>query len=282
MAEMEYEEIDLRPVSDAQPPAPPPQRPRRGTWIAALLILVVAVTGYLVYRNRASSSTPVAAETPDTPPAAPTPLGAEADAIALPPLDETDEIVRQLVSKLTSHPSVVAWLATDDLIRTFTVVMSNIASRERASGHVPVLKPRAQFAVDERGEDIYMSPRSHARYTQLATAASSVAPADAARLYTMLKPRIEDAYKELGFPDAPFDQTLERAIVLLLNTPIPTGPVRLQPAGANSYAFADPKLEVLTPSQKLLIRFGPDNQRAVQSSLRAMALALGIAEDRLP
>jgi hypothetical protein len=31
---------------------------------------------------------------------------------------ETDAIVRQLVTKLSSHPTALAWLATDGLIRT--------------------------------------------------------------------------------------------------------------------------------------------------------------------
>ena len=34
--------------------------------------------------------------------------------------------------------------------------------------------------------------------------------------------------------------------------------------------------------QKMLIRFGPDNQRAVQTALRNIALALGIPPDHLP
>ena len=56
----------------------------------------------------------------------------------------------------------------------------------------------------------------------------------------MLKPRIDDAYKELGLPDTTFDQTLERAIVVLLKTPIPEGRVPVEPNGAVVYRFADP------------------------------------------
>jgi hypothetical protein len=99
-------------------------------------------------------------------------------------------------------------------------------------------------------------------------------------LYTMLKPRIEEAYQELGVVDVTFDQTLERAIVVLLKTPLPEGPVSVEPDGG-VYRFADPALERLTPTQKLLIRFGPENQRAVQTSLLNVALALGIPPERL-
>ena len=69
---------------------------------------------------------------------------------------------------------------------------------------------------------------------------------------------------------------------MLLKTPLHDGRIPVEPNGAVVYRFADPALEKLTPSQKLLIRFGPDNQRAVQSSLRNIALALGIPPERLP
>jgi hypothetical protein len=283
---MDDQDLDLQQPTD-EPTifiAPPPETSHTGPRIlAALLIVAVVVTGYFVFRNRnpASSAQPPASSLSDAPPAAAPPLGAEAEAVTLPPLDESDEAVRELVKSLSSHPSVLAWLASDDLIRTFTVVVSNIATGDSAAGQVPTLKPGTGFLVEERGEDLFVNPRSYARYTPLATAATSIDPAGAARLYTTLKPRIGDAYRELGYPETLFDRTLERAIVLLLTTPIPSGRVAVHPAGV-VYGFADPKLEALTPSQKLLIRFGPDNQRAVQSSLRAIALALGIPPERLP
>ena len=60
----------------------------------------------------------------------------------------------------------------------------------------------------------------------------SVDPAGAARLYTVLKPRIDEAYAELG-SDVPFDRTLERAIVMLLRAPVLDG-VQLDPKGSSS------------------------------------------------
>ena len=292
---MEYQDRDqdqdlnLRPPSDDTPiilPVPVEKSNSGLKLIAAgVLVVAVAVTGYLVFRNR-SGTAPVsesaAAATPAPPTDASSPLGADAPAIDLPPLDESDDVVRGLVKELSSNPSVAAWLATDDLIRNFTVVVSNIATGESATGRVPVLKPRGAFMVEERGEDLFINDSSFGRYLPLATAATSINPEGAAILYTTLKPRIEEAYAELGYPETTFDQTLERAIVTLLKTPLPQGPVPVEPDGAVSYRFADPSLEKLTPSQKLLIRFGPDNQRAVQTSLRNIALALGIPAERLP
>ena len=252
---------------------------------AAFLVVVVALAGYFVFRNRevktpqgAASTAPPPAQTPE----AAAPLGADVPAIDLPPLDQSDAVVRGLVKELSSNPAVAAWLMTDHLIRNFTAVVSNIAAGQPAAGQITVLRPRARFQVEERREDTFIDARSYARYLPLATAATSVDPQDAAKLYSTLKPRIEEAYRDLGNPDSTFDSTLERAIVVLLKTPVPQGRVPIQPNGAVTYRFADPALEKLTPVQKLLIRFGPDNQRTVQTSLRNIALALGIPAERLP
>jgi DUF3014 family protein len=285
---MEYQDFDFRTSSDDTPiigSAPIDQPPVWPKLVAAgVLVVAVAVTGYLVFRNRgvtAPASAPATAPA-SAPTDAASPLGADVAPIDLPPLDESDDVVRGLVKELSSNPAVAAWLATDNLIRNFTVVVTNIASGEPAAGRVPALRPTGGFQVEERGEDLFINSRSYARYLPLATAATSIDPQGAAKLYSQLKPRIEDAYKELGRPDSTFDQTLERAIVMLLKTPLAEGRVPIQPGGAVVYRFADPALEKLTPSQKLLIRFGPDNQRAVQTSLRNIALALGIPPERLP
>ena len=251
---------------------------------AVMLVVAVATTGYLVFRNRQVAAPPNASAATPAPAATEVSkgLGADGPAIDLPPLDESDDVVRGLVKELSSNPSVAAWLMTRNLIRNFTVVVSNIAAGEPAARQVTVLRPKGAFQVEDRGEDLFINSRGYSRYLPLATAASSVNPGDAAKLYTMLKPRIDEAYAELGQAGTTFDQTLERAIVLLLKTPVPEGRVPVEPNGAVGYRFANPVLEKLTPTQKLLIRFGPDNQRAVQTSLRNIALALGIPPDRLP
>jgi hypothetical protein len=262
---------------------PPPRRPP-GVWmIVAGLLVAAAIAAYVAFggRTRPAHVTTGAArvEVPQ-PPAQP--LGGNAAPIALPPLDQTDSLVRDLVKQLTANPRVAAWLTTQGLIRNFVVVVSNVAEGKTPAGQLRVLHPSAGFHVVERGGDAYIDPRSYERYDGLAAAAASIDPAGAARLYATLKPRIEEAYRDLGMPDTPFDRTLERAIVLLLETPIVDDPVEAEPQGGVGYRFAAPKLEALPAAQKQLLRMGPRNVRTIQSSLRAVALALGIPAGRLP
>ena len=265
----------------ANPPVytPPPRRSSL-PWIAAVVGVVILV-GVFVYLRRAD----VAVEPDPTAsvdePVAPATLGTDVEPVDLPSLDDTDALVRRLIGMLSSHPQVAAWLATDGLIRNFVVVVENISLGQTPAGHLRALRPRGSFRVVERGDRFILDSRNYDRYNGLADAAASIDAAGAARLYSMLKPRIEDAYGELGHQE-PFDRALERAIVSLLRAPLLEGPVAVEPRGAAEYQFADSRIERLTPAQKQLVRMGPRNVRAIQQKLREIALALGVPAERLP
>jgi hypothetical protein len=276
-------EYELLQTAGQPPDTPPPRRPL-GLWLAvAGLLAATAIAAYVAFGGRTTSAPvttkPERVEAPQPPLP---PLGGAAAPIVLPPLDQTDPVVRDLLKQITSHPRVAAWLATQGLIRNFVVVVSIVAEGRTPAGQLRVLRPSAGFHVIERGGDLYIDPRSYERYDGLAAAAASIDPAGAARLYATLKPRIEEAYRDLGVPATPFDRTLERAIVLLLKTPTVEDPVRAEPQGGVGYGFAAPDFEALPAAQKQLLRMGPRNVRSIQSSLRAIALALGIPPERLP
>jgi hypothetical protein len=134
--------------------------------------------------------------------------------------------------------------------------------------------------VDRDGRG-YVDARSYDRYVPITEAVVSVDPAGAARLYGTLKPRIEEAYGELGSQDPEFDHVLEGAIVALLRTPIVDDAARVRPKGIG-YQFGDARLEGLSAAQKQLLRMGPHNARLIQQRLREIALALGVAQEALP
>jgi hypothetical protein len=151
------------------------------------------------------------------------------------------------------------------------------------SKQLSVLRPSAAFHVVETGGRTYIDPRSYNRYDAVADAVGSIDPRGAANVYATLKPRIEEAFRELGFPARRFDQVLETAIVTLLRTPARDSPLEVRRhVDAFGYGFADARLEDLSPAQKVLLRMGPRNARIVKAQLREVALALGIPPDHLP
>lgn len=274
-------DLEIRQASE--PPEPATSGGGRGiVLVVGLLIVAAGVAAYVLLRGPAPASEPAAPAATAPAPAAIEPLGGAPAPVVVPPLDETDALVRELVRQLTSHPSVAAWLTTDGLLRNFVVAVANIADGSSPAVHLRTLRPSAPFRVIETRQGTVIDPRSHARYDSLAAAIAGIDPAGAAKVYATFKPRIQEAYRDLGHPDTPFDRTLEAAIVELLRTPVVEGPIRVEPAGGVAFAFANPGLESLSAAQRQLLRGGPDNTRRIQQALRAIAEALGIPAGRLP
>jgi Protein of unknown function (DUF3014) len=268
-------------TAESYPATLSPTRPV-GVWVVVVALIAAAgAAAYiaLVWRARPAPPGPSARTTTATTP--PPSLGGTPESITVPPLDASDTLVRTLVQALSESPAVMAWLPTNGLIRNFTVVVANIADGATPALHLKVLRPPSPFRIVERDGNPYVDPRSYDRYAVIADAVASVDPAGAARLYATLKPRIEEAHRDLGSPDQSFDRTLERAIVTLLETPIVDGQVRLKLKGIG-YAYADERLESLTAAQKQLLRMGPRNVRIIEARLREIALALGIPPTQLP
>ena len=270
--------------------APEPERPRSGGVPVAGVIAVVVVVAalafwYLWIRQPApaqgAATVPAAQAPAQAGTAARTPLGPVVEPEELPPLFLTDPLVRDLLERLSSRPEIAAWLTTAGLIRNFVVCLDNVASGQTPARQLRRLAPSAPFKAEARGSALVIDSRSYVRYNGLADATTSLDPAGLARIYARLKPRLAEAYRELGHPDGDIDNAVERAIVMLLQAPVPDGDIRLRQK-VLSYRFETEALEDLEPVQKQLIRMGPRNQRAIQTSLRAIARALGIPENRLP
>ncbi len=278
---------DFRLGSDPEPP--PGQEPDRASrapiWIATLLLAIaVAVAVGVILLRRPGQ--PPASEPAAQAGAAPQtdvrdPLGPAVEPIELPPLVLTDPLVRELLGGLSSSPTLAVWLATDGLIRAFVVSVENVAEGSSPARHVRALAPRSPFRTLDEGGAITIDPRSFSRYDGIANAAAAMEPVDLARVYSMLKPRLVEAYKELGHPDGDFDAVVERAIGHLLQTPVVEDPMVLRPR-VLSFRYERADLEALSPAQKQLLRMGPRNVKVVQQQLRAVARELGIPLTRLP
>jgi hypothetical protein len=202
--------------------------------------------------------------------------------IALPPLDQSDTVVRLLVGALSSHPGLASWLMTDHLVRRFVVTVENVADGSNPAQHVPFIRSPRRFVTSSVAGELRIDPRSYGRYDGAAAIVDSIDVQGAARLYRQLQPVITEAYAELGHPEGGFDETLERALHRLLETPVvERQPVPIQPRSI-FFEFTDQELERLAPVQKQFMGMGPQNMRIVQAKLRDLAAALGLSTARLP
>jgi hypothetical protein len=278
---------DLRLNEPGQPHLPPRQRPRSGSMLVPVLviaIIVAAAIGAYFWRHRAAPQQQTAQAATQPEPVKPEPTGPQAvkgDDIALPPLDESDALVRQLVSQLSSHPRVMSWLATDGLLRNFALVVTNIASGGTPIKALRSQRPTAPFTVHDTPRGTVIDPASYRRYDGYADAVAGLDARNTAKLYETLKPRIAEAYKDLGYPDADIDAALKQAIIVLLSAPRLEGDVPVVQTSV-SWKFADPQIEALPQAQRQLIRMGPRNERIIQDKLREIAPFLGIDPAQLP
>ena len=274
-------DLDLQMPSRDTSSSPQPPRKRPTALLLTALALLLALAAGFLYLRRPAPPSPVA-DNVNEPAQTPAPAVAEpGEQIVLPPLDETDALVRRLVGALSTHPTVAAWLTTDGLILNFVVVTTRIASGQTPVAELKAIGPMVRFRPRTSGNDAYLDRAGYRRYDRYAAAVSALDARGAARLYATLKPRIADAYRRTGGVGNDFDAVLERAFVELLGTPVAAGDVALRPKGI-VYAFADPRLQNLSAAQKQLLRMGPQNVEAVQGKLREIASHLAIPESRLP
>jgi hypothetical protein len=261
------------------PSSPPPDTKPWWPWLAGLVALLVVAGGAVMLWRLWVRPLPSPASTAARPaaalPVARVPLGPSVPAVELPALDLTDPLVRELLARLSSSPEVGAWLATDGLIRNFVVSVENVAEGRSPARHLRRLAPASGFRVTVRGGALAIDSRSYDRYNGLADAVASFDAAGLARLYATLKPRLAEAYKELGHPEGDIDAAVERAVAHLLETPAIAGDVPLV-APTVSYRFADPNLESVSPAQKQLLRMGPRNRQIILDKLQELAAVLGI------
>jgi hypothetical protein len=124
--------------------------------------------------------------------------------------------------------------------------------------------PLPQYEVD---------PANYQRYTPYVELLEAVDPAQLAAAVRRWQPLLEEAFRQLGYPEGNFDQRLRSVIDEALAAPEPRQPIRLVKPEAY-YLYADPELESLTAGQKALLRMGPENAARVKARLAAFREAL--------
>ncbi len=261
-------------TSDGDTPEPdsPALLPRL---LVGLLLGVLVGLGYVVWRSQAPASpAPVAAATAPVPNAASADPAAVAPAVVLPPLEESDSAVRDLLGPASSHPSWRSWLTLDDLVRRFTAAVTNLAAGDSPTAHLRALAPKGPFAVRRSGSRLVIDPATYSRYDALADVIGSTDTAALATAYKNLKPLFEAARRELGETTA-IDATMAGLGKTIVSVPVIDQPIEVHEQGA-VYAFAEAKLEERSAAEKHLLRLGPRNLRIIQAKVKDLLAAAGL------
>ena len=244
--------------------------------------IIIAVAWWLYYQPESpptagvQAPSPVAA-TPAEPavkhPVTPAPEELEAAAPVLdltqplPELHESDAPIADILAGLFADQKLDRFFILEHFIERFVVMVDNLPRAELPRTHRPVKQTPGTFiAQGERGQ-LTIDPANYQRYTPMVKILAALDTRQTVAVYKRLYPLFQEAYEDLGYPDAYFNDRLIEVIDHLLATPQVADPVHLvQPKAL--YLFADPDMEALSAGRKILIRCGPENAIQIKSILR--------------
>lgn len=251
----------------------------RNALIILLILLIVVLVGYflLIQKKELPEKALIKLKEEVTLPA----IEEKKEATAPVSMAESDDYIRTIAREISTHPRLTTWLKTKNIIRKFTAAVDNIANGQSPRKQVDFFYPRGSFTVVKRGERLIIDQASYRRYDPLVDVFISLDIKGCVSLFRSLKPLFQEAYREIGYPEADFEATLIRAIFELLRTPVVENEIVVE-RGIFNYFMVDPFLEELSEAQKHLLRMGPDNVAAIQIKLREIALLLDVPEYRLP
>jgi len=259
-------------------------------WIGLVLLIFIAIglAFYLFFYHPSEEPTPIGQPGEKESPLPPSPQALQEKEKGISPipyvgLEKSDARMRKEAKGLSPHPKIAEWLKNENIIWIITAAVDNIADGLSPRAHLSFLSPQKGFEVTGKSPKLYLDPQGFNRYNLVADVFSSLDAQATIRTYKELKLYFQGAYRELGYPNRDFQETLVRAMVELLHAPIIEGKILLEEEeeGIN-YRIVDDYLEDLSDAQKHLMRMGPKNVRKIQAKLREMALALEVPENQIP
>lgn len=187
------------------------------------------------------------------------------------------EDVPAALANLLGARTVASFLQTEDFARRVVATIDSLGRSHSPTAAWPVRPTEGRFTVEERPDGPVIAADNAARYTPFVLLAGTLDVGRAVKLYRRMYPLLQQAYGHLGFGDRYLNDRVIEVIDLLLATPEPDAPPRLQLTEVRGpvpstrpwerYQFADPELEALAAGQKILVRVGPVNERRLKAKL---------------
>jgi hypothetical protein len=256
-------------------------------WPHESAVLDVPSTGqprpYALSAASAPTPAPVSvAAAAGAPPAIQHPLAAietpaSSSARELPRLDDSDARLKDELNAWLGRKKVQQFLQLDAFVRRVVATVDSLAREHAAPALWPVLTTPGRFATLKSGERELISPDNAQRYSALVQFIEVVDARQGVQLYASLYPLFQQAYEELGYPRAYFNDRLVQVIDTLLATPVIEEPLEVTLIEVKGpipserpwtrYEFADERLQSLAAGQKMLLRMGAVQHRRLRAKL---------------
>ena len=251
--------------------------------------IIIAIAWWLYDQPGPPATTRMPPPTTVAPPAKPViehpvaPLAEELEAAApvldleqpLPKLQESDMPMAEILARLFADQKLDRFFILEHFIERFVVMVDNLPRSQLPKTHRPIRQTPGTFLARGERDQLTIDPANYQRYTPLVNILAALDTKQTVAVYKRLYPLFQEAYENLGYPDAYFNDRLIEIIDHLLTAPQVVDPVYLiQPKAL--YLFADPDMEELSAGRKILVRCGPENAIRIKSILRDYRKELAI------
>jgi hypothetical protein len=184
-----------------------------------------------------------------------------------------------LLERVSSNELIRRFVAESDWVRRWAIVTDNLAEGASPRRQLTFAAPARPFTVEERGGATVIAAGSYRRYDAFGDAVASIDAEAIAAVYRAVHDPVEAAYRTLGYPSAPFDGVVARALERIEAAPVLDGDVIVRGEEA-LFVFEDSRLERLRDVEKHLLRMGPRNTRLLQAKAREIRRALALPRPR--
>lgn len=272
-----------------------PRNSSSGSMIAIIIVVaVVAAAAFYFLRDKAPETSETIATPIAVPPQAVTSSATSSVAPIveyqapepvveeepLPSLNESDSSVLSALQQLRGE-GLLNLLVPQEVLRKFVLAVNNVAEGKVIHEYRPVVSPPPPFApetfsVTVEGNAVdqeRIANRNFARYEPYVTTLALIDSDAAVAVYRRFYPLLEEAFRELGLKKPNFHSVMIAAIDNILAAPDVQGDLLLVRPKV-FYQYADPALEQLPQTHKLMLRMGPENARSVKASLRQLRARL--------
>jgi hypothetical protein len=197
----------------------------------------------------------------------------------LPELDASDAYVLQALLGLAGLQGIEDLVVSEHLVQRI-VASVDALTRTKIGEPTMALRPvPGPFTVAGPDQARVLDPANYRRYARYAEIAERIDAKATVALYVRLYPLFQQAYRQLGMPDASFNDRLVQAIDHLLQAPVAPQPVPLAQDNV-FYTYADPELEGRSAGQKAMMRMGPENADRIKAKLREIRAEIVAQSER--
>ena len=218
-------------------------------WIGVVIVLAgLALLSYFFLTP--TDETPVTMTTPEvSTPALPAPTPATTNPVAdieetvpeqppqpttseLPSLDDSDEFARRQFTELAPDDQLGQWFPPNHVLRRTVSLLDGLSRGDVLRKMLRAPTPKGSFAVVPDGQKRSISPTNYQRYNYLVDTLDAMDNEKLIKLFHLLRPLLEQAYGELGYPP----ESVDKAVISAA-----TSTARLSGTGFRSVQIRGPK-----------------------------------------